>query len=113
MTVRQRVLDQMISSAKTDPGVSDAHALSAGERDVVASRMDEHEAARIAERYTGYVLRSKRRALVSPTVTVISSRLVYKPFWIVTYTESGTLVRVLVDGITGGFHPLRFSGTRM
>jgi hypothetical protein len=49
------------------------------------------------------LLRNKRRALVAPSVDVVASRLVYKPFWIV---RSEPAVRVLVDGVTGGFCPL-------
>jgi hypothetical protein len=35
---------------------------------------------------------------------VDSCRLVHKPFWIVTHEPIG---HVLVDGLTGGFYPLR------
>ena len=73
-------------------------------RDVVAPRLDAHEAERVARRYTGYVQRNRRRALMSPAIDIVSCRVVYKPFWVVLHDTIGS---VLVDGVTGGFYPLR------
>ena len=76
-------------------------------RDIVAPGIDEAEARRIAERYTGYVLRNRRRALVAPTIELLSCRMVHKPFWIVKCSRAHQpSFRVLVDGITGRFHLL-------
>lgn len=87
--------------ATTDP--FELETLEPSPRDIVAPCVDEPEAEHIAKRYTGYVLRNRRRALVAPTVDVVACALVYKPFWIVTHEASGP---VLVDGLTGGFYPL-------
>jgi hypothetical protein len=75
--------------------------------DVIEPRLDETEANRLAERYVAYVVRNKRKALVAPKLEVLDHALVFKPFWIVN-CSNGTKpeFRVMVDGITGGFHVL-------
>ncbi len=91
--------------ATTDP--FELEHIDPDERDIITPRVDEAEARRIAERYTGYVLRNRRRALVAPTIDVVSCQMVHKPFWIVTCSRAHQpSFRVLVDGITGGFYPL-------
>ncbi len=92
--------------ATTDP--FELERIDANERDIITARVDESEAHRIAERYTGYVLRNRRRAFVAPTIEVLSCQMVHKPFWIVTTRSLAQQpsLRVLVDGITGGLHPL-------
>ena len=92
--------------ATTDP--FELEHIDPDERDIITPRVDECEAHRIAERYTGYVLRNRRRALVAPTIEVLSCQMVHKPFWIVTSRSRSqqSSLRVLVDGITGGFHLL-------
>lgn len=92
--------------ATTDP--FELELIDPNQRDIITPRVDESEAHRIAERYTGYVLRNRRRAFVTPTIEVLSCRMVHKPFWIVTSRSRARQpsLRVLVDGITGGFHPL-------
>jgi hypothetical protein len=75
--------------------------------DVIEPRLDEAEANRLAERYVAYVVRNKRKALVVPKLEVLEHALVFKPFWIVTCTNSSKPdFRVMVDGITGGFQVL-------
>ena len=76
--------------------------------DVIESRLDEAEANRLAERYVAYVVRNKRKALATSKLEVLEHALVFKPFWIVN-CSNGTKpeFRVMVDGITGGFHVLQ------
>lgn len=75
--------------------------------DVLPPRLGEVEARRIAERYCGYVVGRRRKALVATEVEVIKHAVVHKPFWVVTCArERETAFQMLVDGITGGFHPL-------
>ena len=75
--------------------------------DVIEPRLDEAEANQLAERYVAYVVRNKRKALVAPKLEVLEHALVFKPFWIVNCTNgSKPEFRLLVDGITGGFHAL-------
>jgi len=75
--------------------------------DVIEPRLDEAEANRLAERYVAYVVRNRRKALVVPKLEVLEHALVFKPFWIVNCTnDSKPDFRVMVDGITGGFHAL-------
>ena len=75
---------------------------------VMEPRLSEDEALRIAHRYGAYVVRNRRKALAVPEVTVLERCLVYKPFWIVDGTKwRKSSFRVLVDGVTGGFHALR------
>jgi hypothetical protein len=75
--------------------------------DVIEPRFDEIEANRLAERYVAYVVRNKRKALVAPKLEVLEHELVFKPFWIVNCTKgSEPEYRMMVDGITGGFHAL-------
>ena len=75
--------------------------------DVIEPRLDEAEASQLAERYVAYVVRNKRKALVAPKLEVLEHALVFKPFWIVNCTNgSKPDFRVMVDGITGGFHAL-------
>ena len=92
--------------ATTDP--FELERIDPNERDIITARVDESEAHRIAERYTGYVLRNRRRAFVAPTIEVLSCQMVHKPFWIVTSRSRAQppSLRVLVDGITGGLHAL-------
>ena len=91
--------------ATTDP--FELEHIDPNERDIITPRVDESEAHRIAERYTGYVLRNRRRALVAPTIELLSCRMVHKPFWIVKCSRAHQpSFRVLVDGLTGGFHLL-------
>ena len=76
-------------------------------RDIVAAGIDETEARRIAERYTSYVMRRRRRALIAPEVEVLDRALVHKPFWVVRCTrDDASAFRGLVDGLTGRFHVL-------
>ena len=88
-------------SSTSDP--FELEPIQADEAEVVAQRVDVVEARRLAERYVSYVLKNRRKALVTPRIEVVDERLVYKPFWIVDCAQAYTL---LVDGITGGFHPL-------
>ncbi len=88
-------------SSTSDPFELDP--VEADEAEVVAPRLEVAEALRLAERYASYVVKSRRKALVTPKREVLDQRLVYKPFWIVDCAEAYTL---LVDGVTGGFHPL-------
>ena len=75
---------------------------------VMEPRLAADEALRIAHRYGTYALRNRRKALVVPEVTVLERCLVHKPFWIVDGTKPRrSSFRVLVDGVTGGFHVLR------
>ncbi len=76
--------------------------------DVIEPHLDEAEAARLAERYVAYVVRNKRKALATSRLEVLEHALVFKPFWIVNCSK-GTKpeFRVMVDGITGGYHVLR------
>jgi len=75
--------------------------------DVIEPRLGAAEANRLAERYVSYVVRNKRKALVAPKLEVLEQALVFKPFWIVNCIN-GTKpeFRMMVDGITGGFHAL-------
>ena len=75
--------------------------------DVIEPHLDEAEANRLAERYVAYVVRNKRKALATSKLEVLDHALVFKPFWIVN-CSNGTKpeFRVMVDGITGGFHVL-------
>ena len=76
--------------------------------DVIEPRLDETEANRLAERYVAYVVRNKRKALVAPKLEVLDHALVFKPFWIVNCSNgTNPEFRVMVDGITGGFHVLQ------
>ena len=71
------------------------------------TRLAEEEALAVAQRYVGYVGRHRRRALVFPALKLLSQRLIYKPFWIVEGTRPDQpSFRMLVDGITGQFHPI-------
>jgi hypothetical protein len=82
--------------------------------DVIEPRLDEAEANRLAERYVAYVVRNKRKALVAPKLEVLEHALVFKPFWIVNCTNgSKPEFRLMVDGITGGFHALSPPATRL
>ena len=74
---------------------------------VMAPRLDEGAALRIARRYGAHAAPGRRTALMAPSVTVLDQRLVYKPFWIVDGTDrGGSAFRILVDGISGRVHPL-------
>jgi len=76
--------------------------------DVIEPRLDQAEANRLAERYVAYVVRNKRKALAAPKLEVLEHELVFKTFWIVICSNgSDPEFRVMVDGITGGFHVLR------
>ena len=76
--------------------------------EVMEPRLAEDEALRIARRYVAYVVRNRRKALIVPEVKVLERSLVHKPFWIVDgTTRHESSFRVLVDGVTGGFHVLR------
>ena len=88
-------------SSTSDP--FELESVAADEADVVAPRVELAEALGLAERYASYVTKNRRKALVTPKMEVLAQRLVYKTFWIVDCAEAYTL---LVDGVTGGFHPL-------
>ena len=73
--------------------------------EVMEPRLVEDEALRIARRYAAYVVRNRRRAL--------GRNLVFKPFWIIDGTKpQESSLRVIVDGVTGGFHALRWDSGR-
>jgi len=81
--------------------------------DIIEPRLDESEANRLAQRYVAYVVRNKRKALVAPKFEILEHSLVFKPFWIVKCTSgSKPPFRVMVDGISGGYHVLTSPGTR-
>ena len=76
--------------------------------EVMEPRLAEDEALRIARRYAAYVVRNRRKALVAPDVTALGRNLVFKPFWLIDGTKpQESSLRVIVDGVTGGFHALR------
>ena len=95
-------------SSTSDPFELDP--VEADEAEVALPRLEVAEALRLAERYASYVVKSRRKALVTPKREVLEQRLVYKPFWIVDCAEAYTL---LVDGVTGGFHPLNGSASKL
>jgi hypothetical protein len=71
--------------------------------EVIEPRVGEAEACRLAERYTSYVVRNKRKALVTPRVEILDRAVVHKPFWVVRCANgSKPEFRVMVDGATGG-----------
>lgn len=75
--------------------------------DVLDTKLPELDGRRVAERYVAYIVRGRRKALVRPELELLDGALVYKPFWVVCCTEGGaTPFHVLVDGVTGRFHPL-------
>lgn len=81
--------------------------LAASHDDILEATLDELDGRRIAERYVAYVLRRRHKALASAKLEVLETALVYKPFWIVGCSEEDSRrFRVLVDGVTGGFHPI-------
>ena len=85
----------------------DLERIDSDEPDLLDTRLTEAEALAVAQRYVGYVARSRRRALVSPVLKTLSQRLIYKPFWIVEGTmPDRPRFRILVDGVTGRFHPI-------
>lgn len=88
-------------SSTTDP--FELEPVDADENELIATDVDAAEARRLAERYSSYVVKNRRKALVASRMEVLEERLVYKPFWIV---DCGTDYTLLVDGVTGGFHPL-------
>lgn len=78
-----------------------------GARRVVEPCVGEAEALTAARRYGGYVMRSRRRALVTPRIDVLAHALVFKPMSVVRLSCPGRPgFRVLVDGMSGGFHVL-------
>lgn len=87
--------------------------LAASHDEILEATLDELDSRRIAERYVAYVVRRRRKALANPKLEVLESVLVYKPFWIVGCSEGNSRqFRVLVDGVTGGFHPIPDQGSR-
>jgi len=77
------------------------------EDEVIIGVIGEAEARQITERYVAYVVRNRRKALVVPKTEVLEHGVVHRPFWIVRCEDGSTApFRVLVDGITGGFHVL-------
>jgi hypothetical protein len=95
--------------ATTDP--FKVEQLIVAEDEIVDPRVDATEACRLAVRYTSYVVRNKRKALVTPRVDILDRAVVHKPFWIVRCTNGAKPdFRVMVDGITGGLHVLRPPG---
>ena len=88
-------------SSTSDP--FELESVEADEAELVVPRLQAADALRLAERYASYVVKNRQKALVNPKREVLAQRLVYKPFWIVDCAETYTL---LVDGVTGGFHPL-------
>jgi len=79
----------------------------AADSEVLAPKVDADEALTIATRYGSYVLRHRKKALARLERDLVEQRVVHKPFWIVGLRQrSGGECRVLVDGVTGGFHPL-------
>lgn len=75
--------------------------------DVLEARVDENEALAIAERYGGYVMRSRRRAFIAPEVEPLERALVHKPYWVARCADDDDAsARVLIDGLTARFHPL-------
>lgn len=71
--------------------------------DLMASEIDDDEAAAIAERTVSHRLGRRLRTIASFDVSLSSRGLVYKRFWIVRSGDA----RVMVDSTTGGLHPLK------
>ncbi len=85
----------------------DLEQIDADEPVLLDTRLTEEEALAVAQRYVGYVGRHRRRALVSSVLKPLGCRLIYKPFWIVEGTRADRpSFRILVDGVTGRFHPI-------
>ncbi len=86
----------------------ETEAVVAGDDALLAPKIDVEEAAPLARRYAGYVLRNRRKAFIDVDSEIIEGALVHKPLWVVDCggpEPSG--LRMLVDGISGGFHPLQ------
>ena len=82
----------------------------ADEGAIVDATVDASDALHFAERYTAYVIRNQRKALVVPRVEVLEREVVYKPFSIIGCHRDGpSRFRVLVDGVTGRFQTLSSS----
>ena len=97
--------------ATVDPFELEELVVSQGE--ILEATLDELDGCHIAERYVAYVLRRRHKALASTKVEVFETALVYKPFWVVSCAEEDSRrFRVLVDGVTGGFHPIPVKESR-
>ena len=89
--------------ATTDPFELDS--LLVADEDVMPGLLLEGEAFRLAKRYAGHVVKSKRKALLAENCDVLLRLPVYKPFWVIEASEENS-VPGIVDATNGGFHPL-------
>jgi hypothetical protein len=72
------------------------------ERDVLPCVTDEGRAFELGRRLAQQAPGARRRALTSPRRELLERGLLYKPFWVVRAGRT----TILVDGITGGLHPI-------
>lgn len=64
------------------------------------------QAAKKAKRFVFESASSKAKFLTIPIIKCISSQLFYRPFWIADYKNKEAKEQLIVDAVSGSYHPL-------
>ncbi len=68
--------------------------------------VETEEAAEKAERFVFENASSKVKFMTIPTIKKVSHRLFYRPFWIADYKGKEEREQLIVDAVSGSYHPL-------
>ncbi|KKE80029.1 hypothetical protein DTX80_09325 [Bacilli bacterium] len=74
---------------------------------ILPIEISEKEAEQLAEKFIFQAATQKAKFITIPTVTIHSTALFYRPFWLAEYNSKVSGGReVIVDAISGSYHPL-------
>lgn len=68
--------------------------------------VDQEEASRKAEQYVFEHASSKAKFITTPKIKQVNCQLFYRPFWIAEYKRNEEKQQLIVDAVSGSYHPL-------
>ncbi|MDS9472867.1 hypothetical protein [Sporosarcina pasteurii] len=66
----------------------------------------QEEASKIAEEFVFEHASTKAKFITTPKIKQTSSQLFYRPFWIAEYRRNSEGQQLIVDAVSGSYHPL-------
>ena len=77
------------------------------EENFLPIEISEDKAEQLAEKFIFHAASQKAKFITIPSVTIHSTTLFYRPFWLAEYNSKETRERkIIVDAISGSYHPL-------
>lgn len=73
---------------------------------VITPKLTNEGLLRKAENFLSQSISHKMKVLLVPKLTLLTERVLYRPFWLVNCTSRNETFQLLVEGISGHYHPL-------